>query len=66
MTEVSHDALRLLADYPWPGNVRELRSAIEFAVIHCGGAVIQPDDLPPEILQPADFESVIPGDPLSR
>ena len=64
VTELSHDALRLLAGYPWPGNVRELRSAIEFAVIRCGGAVIQPDDLPPEILQPADFESVIPGDPL--
>ena len=59
-----HDGLRLLADYHWPGNVRELRSAIEFAVIRCGGAVIQPDDLPPEILQPADFENVIPGDPL--
>jgi PAS domain S-box-containing protein len=64
VTELSHDALRLLAEYRWPGNVRELRSAIEFAVIRCGGAVIQPNDLPPEILQPADFESVIPGDPL--
>ena len=64
VTDVSHDALRLLAGYQWPGNVRELRSAIEFAVIRCGGAVIQADDLPPEILQPADFESVIPGDPL--
>ena len=64
VTELSHDALRLLADYHWPGNVRELRSAIEFAVIRCQGAVIQPDDLPPEILRPADFENVIPGDPL--
>ncbi len=64
VTELSHDGLRLLADYHWPGNVRELRSAIEFAVIRCRGAVIQPDDLPPEILQPADFENVIPGDPL--
>ena len=64
VTELSHDGLRLLADYHWPGNVRELRSAIEFAVIRCQGAVIQPDDLPPEILRPADFENVIPGDPL--
>ena len=64
VTDVSHDALRLLAGYQWPGNVRELRSAVEFAMIRCEGAVIQPDDLPPEILQPADFESVIPGDPL--
>ena len=64
VTEVSRDALRLLADHPWPGNVRELRSAIEFAMIGCRGAVIQPDDLPPEILRPGDFVSVIPGDPL--
>ena len=65
VSELSHDALRLLAGYDWPGNVRELRSAIEFAVIRCAGAVIQPEDLPPEILQPADFEGSIPGDPLA-
>jgi DNA-binding NtrC family response regulator len=65
VTELSHDALRLLTDYPWPGNVRELRSAIEFAVIRCRGAVIQPEDLPPEIFQPTNFDSVIPGDPLA-
>jgi PAS domain S-box-containing protein len=65
VTELSHDALGLLGDYRWPGNVRELRSAIEFAVIRCTGAVIQPDDLPPEILQPFDFEGSIPGDPLA-
>ncbi|HXV82545.1 MAG TPA: sigma 54-interacting transcriptional regulator [Candidatus Binatia bacterium] len=65
VTELSHDALSLLTDYEWPGNVRELRSAIEFAVIRCAGAVIQPDDLPPEIFQPAEFESSIPGDPLA-
>ena len=45
--------------------MRELRSAIEFAVIHCGHAVIQPDDLPPEIVEPAAFVRSIPGDPLS-
>ena len=65
VTELSNDALGLLTDYDWPGNVRELRSAIEFAVIRCTGAVIQPDDLPPEILQTADFDSTIPGDPLT-
>jgi len=64
VTELSHEAVRLLMAHPWPGNVRELRSAIEFAVIHCGDAVIQPDDLPPEIVEPAAFVS-IPGDPLS-
>jgi sigma-54 dependent transcriptional regulator, acetoin dehydrogenase operon transcriptional activator AcoR len=61
VSEISQEAMRLLVDYDWPGNVRELRSAIEFTVIHCAGAVIQADDLPPEIYQPVD---VIAGDPL--
>jgi PAS domain S-box-containing protein len=65
VTELSNEAVRLLMDHPWPGNVRELRSAIEFAVIRCGGAVIQSDDLPPEIVVPADFGGSIPGDPLN-
>ena len=65
VTELSHEAVRLLMAHPWPGNVRELRSAIEFAVIRCGGAVLQPDDLPPEIIEPANFISSIPGDPLN-
>jgi sigma-54 dependent transcriptional regulator, acetoin dehydrogenase operon transcriptional activator AcoR len=65
LTELSNEAVRLLMDHPWPGNVRELRSAIEFAVIRCRGAVIQSDDLPPEIVVPADFGGSIPGDPLN-
>ena len=65
VTELNHEAVRLLIDHPWPGNVRELRSAIEFAVIGCRGAVIQPDDLPPEIVEPTTLISSIPGDPLS-
>jgi sigma-54 dependent transcriptional regulator, acetoin dehydrogenase operon transcriptional activator AcoR len=65
VTELSHDALGLLAGYHWPGNVRELRSAIEFAVIRCAGAVIPPEDLPPEILEPPDLEPVISADPLT-
>jgi PAS domain S-box-containing protein len=65
VSEIGHDALRLLAAYSWPGNVRELRSAIEFAVIGCKGTVIQADNLPPEIVRPAVPEGTIPGDPLA-
>lgn len=46
--DVSHAAMERLLKYAWPGNVRELRSAIEFAVIHCRGPIIQVEDLPPE------------------
>ena len=46
---VADDAMKFLLAYPWPGNVRELQSAVEIAVIHCRGSIVQPGDLPPEI-----------------
>lgn len=52
VNQVSPAAMHALLEYPWPGNVRELKSAIEAAVIHCKGSVIQHDDLPPEIISP--------------
>ena len=52
--DASREAMRLLLDHPWPGNVRELRAAIEYAVINSRGSVLQPDDLPPEILSPPE------------
>jgi len=48
--EVSPEAMDLLLDYDWPGNVRELKSAIEFAMIRCKTAAIEPGDLPPEVV----------------
>lgn len=49
---LSPDALRALISAPWPGNVRELLSAVEFAVIRARGAVVEAEDLPPELLAP--------------
>jgi DNA-binding NtrC family response regulator len=37
---ITHEALRLLEDYPWPGNVRELENVIERAVVLCRGETI--------------------------
>ena len=34
----------------WPGNVRELENALEFAATVAQGQTLQPEDLPPEIL----------------
>ena len=42
--------MRVLLEYEWPGNVRELKSAIDFATLHCKRSVINPEDLPSEIL----------------
>ena len=47
---VRADALDLLVDYEWPGNVRQLENAIERAVILRRAGLLQPRDLPDEIL----------------
>ena len=46
--EISPQAMNLLQSYHWPGNVRELSNAIESAIVHAEG----------DILEPADFSSV--------
>lgn len=63
--DTSAEVMGMLLDYPWPGNVRELKSAIEFAVIRAKGPVLQVDDLPPEIGEPAYSANgrSEPGDP---
>jgi DNA-binding NtrC family response regulator len=63
--QLSSAAMKALLDYSWPGNVRELKSAIESAVIHCKGSVIQYDDLPPEIIHP-EQQPAVPMQPSSN
>ncbi len=43
--------LDLLTNYRWPGNVRELENAIEHAAVFATHGIIQPEDLPPHIVQ---------------
>lgn len=38
-------AIQLISSYRWPGNVRELKNVVERAVVLCGTAYIEPDDL---------------------
>lgn len=47
------DAMAALESYRWPGNVRQLSNALEFAVVHVEGTVIQRRDLLPELLETA-------------
>ena len=46
----SSETVRLLMAAEWKGNVRQLDNAIERAVMMCEDDVIQPGDLPPELL----------------
>jgi len=51
ISDISKDALDCLYQYAFPGNVRELQNAIERAYTFAQGSVIEPEDLPPRILQ---------------
>lgn len=52
ISRLSPGALSVLERYQWPGNVRELRNALEYAFVIGEGPVLQPGDLPVEILEP--------------
>jgi DNA-binding NtrC family response regulator len=45
-------AMEVLLNYTWPGNIRELENAIERASVTSREAVIQVDNLPPDIVSP--------------
>jgi two-component system NtrC family response regulator len=47
---VSRETLSRLARYDWPGNVRELEHVIEQVVVTTHGPVIEPENLPPQIV----------------
>jgi two-component system NtrC family response regulator len=47
---ISRETLSRLMRYEWPGNVRELEHLIEQVVVTTSGAVIEPVNLPPQIV----------------
>jgi DNA-binding NtrC family response regulator len=65
---VSRAAMLALCAHDWPGNVRELRSAVEYASIRCRRAVVQVEDLPPEVVeaQPNPVVADLEGDERTR
>ncbi|MFY0567605.1 sigma 54-interacting transcriptional regulator [Archangium lansingense] len=61
---LSPEALRALESYDWPGNVRQLGNVIERAVVLGADELIQPEDLPDEVLEgggasPSDFQATV-------
>jgi two-component system response regulator HydG len=47
----TQEALEVMLQYSWPRNVRQMENAIERAVVLTKGEMINPGDLPPEILK---------------
>jgi transcriptional regulator with PAS, ATPase and Fis domain len=58
---VSPSALAVLERHDWPGNVRELRNVLAYAFAIGDGPILQPTDLPPELLDPAFDGLQLPG-----
>jgi DNA-binding NtrC family response regulator len=61
---VSPAALATLQAFPWPGNVRQLENVVHRAAILCAGDEIGPQDVAPELSEPAappagDLRSVL-------
>jgi DNA-binding NtrC family response regulator len=48
---LSAATIKALLAYRWPGNVRELRNAMEVASLVAGGEAIEPEHLPPGIVE---------------
>jgi two-component system response regulator HydG len=51
---ISAAVSRALYGYDWPGNVRQLRNAVETMVVLDSDGVLDVDDLPPEMSEPAE------------
>jgi len=51
---LSEAALQLLVRYPFPGNVRQLENVCHWLTVMAPAQLIEPKDLPPEILQELD------------
>ncbi|MCB9663239.1 MAG: sigma 54-interacting transcriptional regulator [Alphaproteobacteria bacterium] len=46
---VTPEAMRALLDHGWPGNVRELLNVVDYAFAVGRGAILDVEDLPPEL-----------------
>jgi DNA-binding NtrC family response regulator len=54
---ISPEAMQVLLNYSWPGNIRELENAIERACVTSRDAVIEPSNLPAEVVAPNKIKS---------
>ncbi len=53
-------ARRSLMQSAWPGNVRQLENALERAMVLCDGRVLTSEDLPREVVRPAQVAAEAP------
>ncbi len=58
--EITPGAMKSMLNYEWPGNVREMENVIERAIALTDGAVIDRQDLPPQLGGQIDEEGQLP------
>jgi transcriptional regulator with PAS, ATPase and Fis domain len=51
--QLAPQAMDALLQHRWPGNIRELENAIERACVTTLNGMIHPENLPPQVLEPA-------------
>ena len=64
ITGISPEVQPYLLRYDWPGNIRELENAIERAVVLGAGDMIELEDLPEAVREPANAAGASPAIPL--
>lgn len=62
---LSKKALRFMERYHWPGNIRELANVLERAYTLTEGRMINPDELPEEVLRAGQGDLTAPEDASS-
>lgn len=60
---ISSNALRNILHYCWPGNIRELENAIEHAFVVCSKTEITTEDLPEDIREISNRETICKDTP---
>jgi sigma-54 specific flagellar transcriptional regulator A len=64
--DISPDAMNLLKQHSWPGNVRELKNMVERIVVLKGEGVVEPQDLPDNIMGDMDSSAASPAIEISE
>lgn len=60
LTGISNAAMDVLTRHHWPGNVRELKSVFEYAFVNCPAERIDPEHLPPVLVENIQESKVLP------
>jgi DNA-binding NtrC family response regulator len=58
---VAPETLEILLKYDWPGNIRELENLIEQLVVLTSGDMIEPQHLPPHLLEKVSAPFAVPS-----